>query len=119
MYICVKCGNRITMREGKPFMCFHCHTMQESDFVYYTEDFCIDLYNEYSEFILRRNPQTVSEWRKLRSEFGESKGLKPHTIKLLTYFGSVLPGARRYVRESVCLMLKCIAENKQDSKKEN
>lgn len=90
MYICKKCGNGISMRDGSPFMCFHCHAMQESDFVYYTEDFCVDLYNEYTELVLRMSPQSINEWRILRLEFGKSKGLKPCTVKTLAYYGSVL-----------------------------
>lgn len=122
MYICAKCGNRITMHEGKPFMCFHCHTMQESDFVYYTEDFCIDLYKEHLKLKALKglsNLSSIREWRRFYLDWEKSSGMRRNTIQLLTYRGSVLIPTRRNLRTALCRVLKLVAENKQDSKKEN
>lgn len=121
MYICKKCGHRVKKMDGKPYSCVECYTGQLEDFVYYSEDFCVDLYNKYTELILRMNPQSITEWRTLRLEFGKSKGLKPCTVKTLAYYGSVLPGARDSLRKAVIKVLavtqqsrELIAKNKQE-----
>lgn len=114
MYICAKCGNRIVMRDGEPFMCFRCSTMQESDFVYYNEDFCIALSKEHSKLAALKRPSSIKEWSRFYLDWEKSSGLRPQAIQNLAYRGDVLIIARRNLRTTLCKVLDLIAKNKQE-----
>ena len=114
MYICKKCGNRISMRDGAPFMCIRCSTMQEYDFVYYTEDFCIDLYKEYLKLKAINSPSSIRAWRRFYLDWEKSSGLRSKAIQNLVYRGMVLIPTRRNLRTTLCRIIESFAKNKQE-----